>query len=80
MKAFYGIDKQIRVFRPDQNVARFRKSAERMALPVFDENELLSCILDLVKLERDWIPKEEGCSLYIRPSLISLDVSLLWVF
>lgn len=75
MKAFYGIDDQIRIFRPDQNVARFRRSAERMALPVFDEKELLDCILDLVKLERDWIPKEEGCSLYIRPSLISLDTT-----
>lgn len=76
MKAFYGVDKKIRIFRPEQNVARFRRSAARMALPVFDEEELLKCILELVRLEKEWIPKEEGCSLYIRPSLISLDVSV----
>ncbi|XP_057290007.1 branched-chain-amino-acid aminotransferase, mitochondrial-like [Hydractinia symbiolongicarpus] len=73
MKGFYGVDKKIRVFRPSCNVARFNISARRMALPTFNENELLRCILELVEIEKDWVPKEDGCSLYIRPSLISLD-------
>lgn len=77
MKGFYGVDKKIRVFRPSCNVARFNISARRMALPTFNENELLRCILELVEIEKDWVPKEDGCSLYIRPSLISLDVRIV---
>ena len=46
-----------------------------MCLPDFNGDELLKCIIELVKLERDWVPKERGYSLYIRPSLVSLDVS-----
>ena len=75
MKAFYGVDNKIRVFRPDQNMQRFRISAARMCLPDFNGDELLKCIIELVKLEKEWVPKERGYSLYIRPSLVSLDVS-----
>ena len=75
LKAYYGVDGKIRLFRPEENMRRFQKSAARMALPSFDEEELLKCILEYVKLEREWVPKKEGCSLYLRPSMISLDVS-----
>jgi len=34
---------------------------------------LLQCIHALVNLERDWVPRQEGKSLYIRPTLIGLD-------
>ena len=46
-----------------------------MCLPDFNGDELLKCIIELVKLEKEWVPKERGYSLYIRPSLVSLDVS-----
>jgi branched-chain amino acid aminotransferase len=29
------------------------------------------CIVELIKMEREWIPKEEGYSLYVRPTVIS---------
>jgi branched-chain amino acid aminotransferase len=34
MKAYYGVDKKLRLFRPDLNMTRFHKSALRSALPV----------------------------------------------
>lgn len=34
----------------------------------------MRCIKDLVKLEQDWIPNSQKCSLYIRPTLISTEV------
>jgi len=34
MKAYYGVDKKLRLFRPDLNMNRFHKSALRSALPV----------------------------------------------
>ncbi|KAG9104690.1 hypothetical protein FRC06_000076 [Ceratobasidium sp. 370] len=36
----------------------------------FDANELLKMIKKLVQLEKRWIPKLEGYSLYIRPTMI----------
>lgn len=32
--------------------------------------ELLECIKELLRIERDWVPDEEGFSIYIRPLLI----------
>lgn len=75
MKAFYGVDQQIRMFRPNLNMERFWNSAKRMSLPTFDQKELLNCVQMLVSLEKDWVPRQEGKSLYIRPTLVGLDVS-----
>lgn len=77
MKGFYGTDGKIRLFRPELNMERFYKSAIRMCLPGFDKEELLNCIVELVRLEKDWIPSEHGKSMYIRPTLISLDVCFM---
>lgn len=53
------------------NMDRLNKSAMRLALPEFDEKELLECIKKLVRLEKDWIPEGKGYSLYIRPTMIA---------
>ncbi|CAG8465351.1 1109_t:CDS:2, partial [Acaulospora colombiana] len=61
---------------PDMNMKRFKKSAERISLPKFNEDELLECLKDLVRLEERWIPADRGYSLYIRPTLIGTQESL----
>ena len=39
MKAYRGVDDRIRLFRPEMNIARMRKTAARSSLPVgFQEN------------------------------------------
>ncbi|VDM82770.1 unnamed protein product [Strongylus vulgaris] len=48
MKAYRGVDNRIRLFRPELNMARMRKSAERSTLPDFDGNELIECMKELV--------------------------------
>ncbi|KAG9077071.1 hypothetical protein FS749_011078 [Ceratobasidium sp. UAMH 11750] len=70
MKAFLDPAGQPRLFRPDLNMHRMSTSADRVALPHFDANELLKMIKKLVQLEKRWIPKLEGYSLYIRPTMI----------
>ncbi|KHJ88300.1 hypothetical protein OESDEN_11908, partial [Oesophagostomum dentatum] len=47
MKAYRGDDNKIRLFRPELNMARMRRSADRSSLPDFDGKELLECIKDL---------------------------------
>jgi branched-chain amino acid aminotransferase len=60
------------MFRPDMNMKRLRGSMERLHLPGsdFDHAELLNCIYELVRVDQKWIPKGEGYSLYVRPTVI----------
>ncbi|GMR47121.1 hypothetical protein PMAYCL1PPCAC_17316, partial [Pristionchus mayeri] len=76
LKAFRGVDNKIRMFRPEMNMARLRRSARRAALPDFCPLQLEQMIKDLVRIEQAWVPKGEGNSLYIRPNLFGTDASL----
>jgi branched-chain amino acid aminotransferase len=76
MKAYYGVDGKIRLFRPDLNMARLSKSSERSTLPAFDKEEFLKCLKKLVSVEKDWIPKSTTASLYIRPTFIGTEPTL----
>lgn len=69
MKAYMGADGRPRLFRPDLNMARMKRSADRLALPPFDTQALLKLIKKLVMVEKRWIPTAPGCSLYIRPTM-----------
>ncbi|TMS36522.1 hypothetical protein L596_003668 [Steinernema carpocapsae] len=76
MKAYRGVDNKIRLFRPDMNMARMRRTAIRSALPDFDSEECIKIISDLVRLDRDWVPQSNTSSLYIRPTFIGTDPAL----
>jgi len=73
LKAFRRPDGSIALFRPADNVARFNRSAQRMCMPEVDAAFFLEAIKQLVRLEKDWVPKSEGTSLYIRPTMIATD-------
>ena len=70
MKAYKTASGEIRMFRPDCNMERLQNSMTRLALPKFDEEGFLECMKELIRLDHDWIPQEEGYSLYIRPTAI----------
>jgi len=57
----------------NDNFARMNRSAQRIAMPAFDEAFANEALIRLVETERDWIPKAEGTSLYIRPNYIGVD-------
>jgi len=66
----------INLFWAIENMKRFKISFENLAFPSFKEDELLKCIIDLVKIEWEWMPKKPKHSLYIRPTGISMENSL----
>jgi branched-chain amino acid aminotransferase len=76
MKALRRPDDNINLFRPADHVARFNRSAKRMAMPPVDEAAHLQAICQLVQLERDWVPDRVGASLYIRPVMYAAEHSL----
>lgn len=76
LKAYRTAGGKIQLFRPKDNIARMNKSAERLCLPQIPEELALAGITKLVEVEQDWVPHEEGTSLYIRPFMIGLDAAL----
>ncbi|MCL4152803.1 UNVERIFIED_CONTAM: hypothetical protein GTU68_044973 [Idotea baltica] len=76
MKAYRGVDGQIRLFRPDENMKRMNTTAQRASLPTFDGNELIELIKKMIRIDQEWVPHAESSSLYIRPTLISNEDAL----
>ncbi|MCF6350123.1 MAG: branched-chain amino acid aminotransferase [Flavobacteriaceae bacterium] len=71
MKAYKDNTDQIWLFRPDENQLRINASAKRLAMPEFPKELFFEGLETLLKIERDWIPTEDGNSLYIRPFMIA---------
>ena len=76
LKAYPAEDGRILLFRPEENCKRMNRSAERLCMAVMPEAEMLECIQSLVVLEKRWIPRAPGTSLYIRPALIGHEPAL----
>jgi branched-chain amino acid aminotransferase len=76
LKAYRKLDGSINLFRPLENVKRFNRSAERMVMPQVDEKLHLEAIKSLVSLDQDWVPNQQGASLYIRPTMIATSPKL----
>ena len=76
LKAYRTVNGEIKMFRPMENIRRLNNSAERLCLPQIDEDFCLKIFDTLVELEKDWIPHQEGTSLYLRPFLFGNDENL----
>jgi branched-chain amino acid aminotransferase len=71
LKAFRGVDGKVRLFRPQKNIERLNNSARRMCIPPLDPDLALQSIVTLVGVEREWVPRTIGTSLYIRPTIVA---------
>ncbi|KAG5501553.1 hypothetical protein JKF63_03383 [Porcisia hertigi] len=67
---------KLRLFRPDQNIARLQDSMRALCFPSFDADEFMKVLVEFVKTEKDYVPKESGYSLYLRPAAIGTTKSL----
>lgn len=76
MKAFRRDDGQIVLFRPEFNFKRMQEGAARLCLTSPPQDMFMNALRELVTVESRWVPKEEGCSLYIRPTLIGTEAFL----
>lgn len=76
LKAYKGADGKARLFRPDMNAKRANASNERLCIPTIPEEDFVEAIKAIVKVDEDWIPEEDGTSLYIRPFIIATDAFL----
>jgi len=73
LKAYRQPDGSIVSFRPHANAARLNASCERMAMPPLPEDAFVEALELLVSADRDWVPTQEGHSLYLRPFMIATE-------
>ncbi|MGN7409667.1 branched-chain amino acid aminotransferase [Sporosarcina sp. SAFN-010] len=76
LKAYRAKDDSIRLFRPEENFKRLNRSLDRLCMPQVDEEKAIEGLLELLRVEEEWVPKLEGNSLYIRPFVIATEAFL----
>ncbi len=76
LKAYRQPDGTVRLFRPEKNAQRMINTNHRMCLPSLPVEDFVQAVKALVKTEEDWVPSEEGTSLYIRPFVIATEPHL----
>lgn len=73
MKAFKDDDENVWLFRPEENFTRFNQSSKRLAIPEFPQEFFFESLKTLLNLDREWVQKGFGSSLYIRPFVIATE-------
>nr|WP_299343613.1 branched-chain amino acid aminotransferase [Allomuricauda sp.] len=71
MKAYKDTEGGVWLFRPKENCKRLNKSAKRLAIPELPESYFMDGLMALLQLEKDWVPKNPGSSLYVRPFMFA---------
>jgi branched-chain amino acid aminotransferase len=75
LKAHRGPDGVVRIFRPDRHVARMRRTADLVQLPVPPAELLDEMITSAVAANLSQVPEAPG-ALYVRPMLIGTDPNI----
>ncbi|WNH07624.1 branched-chain amino acid aminotransferase [Thalassobellus suaedae] len=71
MKAYKDVNENVFLFRPLENFKRLNISSKRLAIPELPESYFMEGLKTLLEVDKDWIPKNEGSSLYIRPFIFA---------
>ena len=75
-KAYAHPDGSVHTFRPDRNAERFQRSATRLALPELPLDWFVGLADELIRTDRDWVPRGGEASLYLRPFMLGTEVGL----
>ena len=73
LKAFRGQDGKLRVFRLDRHTARMAEGGKRLCMPSIDPELMRQAVIELCRVEREWVPSSHGTALYIRPTMFATE-------
>jgi branched-chain amino acid aminotransferase len=76
LKAYGGKNGSIRLFRARNNFERFNGSAKRMCMPEVDIELAMEGMVQLILVDKEWVPRSSGTSLYIRPTMLATEPHL----
>ena len=73
LKAFRQMDVRVAMFRPDENAARLRRTADYLGMPCPSEEMFLQMCEDCIRGNIEFLPPYGlGASMYLRPLLIGM--------
>ncbi len=67
MKAFRMADGRINIFRLERHYERFVRSLNRMCMAILPKEVFMEGLMQLVELDKAWVPTQPGSALYLRP-------------
>lgn len=73
LKAYRTAEGKIQLFRPEENFKRLNQSNERLVIPELPVDMAMEGLMELLKVEKDWVSSKDGESLYIRPFIFAVD-------
>jgi branched-chain amino acid aminotransferase len=76
LKAYRGKDGSIYLFRAKENYLRFNRSAVRLCMPEVEIEPVMDAMKRLILLDKEWVPRNPGTSLYIRPAMLATEPHL----
>ena len=76
LKAHRAPSGDVLIFRPSDNARRLNRSGARLAMPKLPEDFFVEGVRQLLQLDQQWVPPSDLGSLYIRPTLFSVDTSI----
>jgi branched-chain amino acid aminotransferase len=76
LKAYGGKNRGIYLFRAKDNFIRFNRSAIRLCMPEVDIDLVMEGMKKLILLDKEWVPRTQGTSLYIRPTMFATEPHL----
>ena len=76
LKAYCGKDGGIYLFRAKDNFKRLNRSAIRVCMPEVDIDLVMEGMKRLILLDREWVPRSQGTSLYLRPTMLATEAHI----
>jgi branched-chain amino acid aminotransferase len=76
MKAFRMNDGNVNIFRLDRHHTRLELSLNRMAMPSLPQELFREGILQLLDLDRNWVPDSRDAALYVRPFVFASEAQV----
>jgi len=73
LKAYRNLKGEVQIFRPYDNMSRMIRSAGRLCMPAVTEEIFIGGMKALLSLDQEWVPRQSGYSLYIRPFMYAID-------
>jgi len=76
LKARRTNDGRTLLFRPEANARRFGRSAERLGMPAFPEDEFVRIVTELVRENARFVPPAGSGAFYVRPLQLAVEPRL----
>ena len=61
------------IFRPEKHWERMNKSMERLCMPYIPKEVFMDGVIEMAKIDKNWVPSQVGSSLYFRPFAFAMD-------